>query len=139
MYVVLNSVKKWFGVSASYDIPQTDNSILEDFRQFTMNSGVFGYDGITDAEAVMRQANNQNSSGARILALIYILFPPIDRLVDRYKYLEKYPVLLPFTWIQRLILNFKLIGKKTKQVGGIIAADNKEISELNVLYKNIGL
>jgi len=77
-----------------------EESILKDI----LTGGVYG----TSTADRMHSANitlhaaEQEKTGVRSSALIYALFPSFEIMKNRYPYLQKYPFLLPFAWIQRI-------------------------------------
>ena len=99
---ILNAVHIWYGVDLSevnFEKKETDK-----FIEYFLLNGIFGrHDNV-----LLRQFSldeRENSKGLKRL-----FFPPAKTLQNRYKYLRKYPFLLPIAWIQRII--YGKVGKK---------------------------
>ncbi|MGM9532839.1 nucleotidyltransferase domain-containing protein [Intestinibacter sp.] len=70
-----------------------------------LDAGVFGASTMDRKHTALMtlDAVEDNSSGNRFKAV----FPSVDYLKGRYTYLQKYPVLLPVAWIQRIFSYMK--------------------------------
>lgn len=70
-----------------------------------LDAGVFGASTMDRKHTALMtlDAVEDNSSGNRLKAV----FPSVDYLKGRYTYLQKYPVLLPVAWIQRIFSYMK--------------------------------
>ena len=70
-----------------------------------LEAGVFGASTIDRKHTALMtlDAVEDNSEGNRLKAI----FPNVDYLKDRYTYLQKYPILLPVAWIQRVFSYMK--------------------------------
>ena len=99
----------------------------EDLIQDIMEGGIYG----TSTQARLNSANMSlhalnKKSKSKIKSNIAAIFPKAENLKVRYKYLEKYPVLLPVAWGSRILTYSKERGslsslgataKETIQVG----------------------
>ena len=99
----LNALNQWYGVVLSgVDFEKTDT---EKFVEYFLTNGIFGkHDNV-----LLRQFSLDEREDSK--GLKRLLFPPVSTLRNRYKYLQKYPFLLPVAWIQRI-----LYGRFTKKV-----------------------
>lgn len=70
-----------------------------------LEAGVFGASTMDRKHTALMtlDAVEDNSEGNRLKAI----FPNVDYLKDRYTYLQKYPILLPVAWIQRVFSYMK--------------------------------
>jgi hypothetical protein len=101
---VLSAVEQCFG----FDLSKVDfeRKKCDLFLEYTLLNGVFG----KNDNVLIRQVSldeNENTKGLRRL-----FFPAAKTLENRYKYLKKYPYLLPIAWIQRIL--YGRFGKKVK-------------------------
>lgn len=116
---IINAVKQFFDVDISgINIPEKDS---EQFVEYMMLNGVFGKQGNV---IVPQAAKHEDDS---IGGLRKILFPTVKMLDYRYKYLKKYPLLLPVAWIQRIFSAFFRCKYSFRQMAG----DMKEAIEFS--------
>ena len=73
--------------------------------EYMLLNGIFGRHG----NVLLRQVSLDERTNSK--GIVRLLFPPVSTLKDRYKYLRKFPFLLPVAWIQRV-----LYGKFVKKV-----------------------
>ncbi|WP_343338787.1 hypothetical protein TPELB_09890 [Terrisporobacter petrolearius] len=83
----------------------------EDLIQDIMEGGIYG----TSSQARLNSANMSldalnKESKSKIKSNIAAIFPKAENLKGRYKYLEKYPVLLPVAWGSRILTYSKERG-----------------------------
>ena len=138
-YLTLQSLHRWFGISIPISVPKVEESLLEAFSDFTMESGVFGFEGRKSGEQLVRKQSGKGKTGLRKKALKKILFPSANVLQNRYTYLKAYPWLLPFAWLDRLFRNYRKIGRMAEETKEIIAMKDEEIQGKNAFYRSIGL
>lgn len=88
--------KKWF---EGFDCTDKNVLITEDM---ILNSGAYGdYQNYVDM--VFAGGSSGGISQNRFKNLITYLFPSVDFLKEQYKILRKYPFMLPFVWIYRIV------------------------------------
>lgn len=138
-HLTLESLKRWFGVSLPISVPKMEESLLEDFTVFTMEAGVFGFEGRKPGKQYVRKQGNHEKKGLRIKALKMSLFPSVDVLENRYGYLKTRRWLLPIAWTERLFCNLRKIGRKMEETKDIIGMKDEEIQKINTFYRRIGL
>ncbi len=101
---ILNAVSDWYRVDLS-EI-NFDRKETEKFMEYFLLNGIFGrHDNV-----LLRQFSLDERENSRGLKRLF--FPPVSTLQNRYKYLKKYPFLLPIAWLQRII--YGKFGKKIK-------------------------
>lgn len=137
-YIITDAVEKWFGVTVSYNIPKIEQGVTDSFMRFTMDSGIFGESGVSDAQAKMLKVKTDDNKNPKLKAAVRILFPPREQIESRYTYLKKYPFLLPVAWVHRTFLNLSKLKEKLKQTADVLSSD-EDIGELSAFLKNIGL
>lgn len=92
---ILNSVNLYFDVNISNIIYSKLN--CDKFIEYMLLNGVFG----KNDNVLIRQVALDEDKNKR--KWIRLLFPSAHALQNRYKYLRKFPFLLPIAWIQRII------------------------------------
>ena len=116
---IMNAVKQFFDVDISEsNVPKKDS---EQFVEYMMLNGVFGKQG----NAIVPQAAKHEDDS--IGGLRKILFPTVKMLDYRYKYLKKFPFLLPIAWIHRMFSAIFKWKYSFKQMAG----DLKEAVEFS--------
>ena len=92
---ILNSVSQYFDV----DLKEIkfDELSSEKFVEYMLFNGIFGKN---DNVLIRQVALDENANKQKWNRL---LFPSAKSLENRYKYLRKFPFLLPVAWIQRII------------------------------------
>lgn len=137
--VALAAVERWFGVECPFPLAGVADEVLEDFTEFTLSGGVYGYVGRDHGEMFLKQQNRNEADVSRFRTLLYHAFPPVRILVNKYAWLEKYPWLLPVAWIRRLIDRRGEWGRFASNTRQILSADEKKVLKLKRIYKEIGL
>lgn len=84
---------------------------VDDLIEDIMEGGIYG----TSTQARLNSANISldalnKESKSKIKSNIAAIFPKAENLKGRYKYLEKYPVLLPVAWTSRILTYSKERG-----------------------------
>lgn len=137
--VALAAVERWFGVESPMTLKQVSDEVLEDFTDFTISGGVYGYVGKDQGEVFLKQQNRNEESVSKFRTLLHHAFPSAKVLVNKYDYLEKHGWLLPVAWGQRLIDRRKEWGRFAESTKSILNADDEKVLKLKRIYKEIGL
>ena len=66
-------LEKWFDVQIPFKAESIDDEFFEEFTDFTMEAGVFGYEGRSLGQSQVRKAEAKNAGSMRIKALIDFL------------------------------------------------------------------
>ena len=135
-YTVCSVCAEWFNVSPPCEIERIDQETMEQFTELTLKGGLFGFAGVSDVEAVIKQAGQSESKAHVIFNQI---FPHTNELQTRYKYLYKHKWLLPVAWIDRIFRNRKLITKRVHTAVDIVTADESELESIRELKNKTGL
>lgn len=136
--VVLTAVEEWFGVASPMSCRPIEREVMEEFRTFTMEAGVFGHHQRQGALAELKHTN-QAESAPRMRQLLRRTFPAAETIQTRYTYLQRRPWLLPVAWVHRLVKTRDSLGKHAREAQEILSADSAEIQRLRKLTKDIGL
>lgn len=123
----------------SYEI---DEPFFEELTNFIIISGVHGsgkehnpyLSGISNSAL-----QEQSLKSGKKKYLLKTFFPPLKTMKGIYHYLDKYPALLPFSWLQRA---FRLIFKKTKntvQKIKMLNIEEEAIQRTEEMYRKLGL
>ena len=137
--LTLKSINKWFNIDIPYEPIGINDSLMNSFFEFTFSAGTYGYEGRCLGEENIRKVQMFDRGNSKIGAIKSVFFPDADKIKNRYVYLKKYPFLLPFAWIDRLIRNRGQIIFKLKESKDILDADNRDIEEKVKFYHEIGL
>ncbi len=124
---IMSTMSDYFNIKIK-NIDAKKNTEL--FMEYTLLNGIFGKHG----NVLYRQMaldERQNSHGIERL-----LFPPVSTLKKRYKYLRKFPFLLPVAWIHRVIYA-KFVKKLSikKMASGIVDATRFSDERMSWLKK----
>lgn len=138
--MTFSAVETWFGVESPIPLSPVEPSVMEDFLDFTLDGGVFGHVGRSSGETWLKNDERNNGEEvSKFKTLLHRAFPSADTIKSRYTYLQKYPWLLPFAWVHRLMKTKESWGDHMQQARDIVNADDEKILKLRRVYKNIGL
>ena len=101
--MVLTVVRECFGVESPISLHQIEDQVFEDFMEFTMAAGTFGYVGRDPGVIQLKKQDPSVQSVSRVQTLWARLFAPASELEKRYTYLRGRHWLLPAAWIHRLL------------------------------------
>ena len=135
--LTLHTLRRWFGTEIPVELPEVAEDLLEEFSAFTMESGVFGFEGRKSGEQLVRK--QENKKGLRVKALQKNFFPSAKTLKSRYTYLETHEWLLPVAWVDRVFRNFGRLRYKMEEAKDIIAMREEDLQKINTFYRKIGL
>lgn len=135
---VFTAVEQWFEIKIPISLKKVDSDFMDEFLLFTFNSGVFGHHSKAAKLSQVRK-NSQNGKVKRTDALRKRAFPSVDTIKSRYTYLEGKPWLLPVAWIHRFFLKKGKTADYLKEGKGILTTKKKDIIELNIFYRKIGI
>ena len=92
---LLNVVIKWYKLDLKIVYKDIEQQKLELFIEYSLSNGIFGKNDNILISQVTKNEDNHISRYRKIF------FPSVKILKHRYKYLSKYPFLLPIAWINR--------------------------------------
>lgn len=126
-YLTISSLADyWFGEGES-------NELLEKLGEFICSSGIFGNRENVSAMIV-------NEGGGKIMTFIRSCFPNLKAMASMFPWLEKYPFLLPISWIIRIFRSLtKRKGTVKTQLKNIKDGDTQKGKELREFYEECGL
>ncbi|SHJ41291.1 nucleotidyltransferase domain-containing protein [Thermoclostridium caenicola] len=111
--LVFNVCAKLFNIDIPQEIPGNcpDEKTLDMVIDDVFTGGVFGNEeaGHIISGVLNSYIGDRKKMPNRATRIFYLLFPPYRVMKRKYKYIEKFPVLLPFAWMQRFFMN--LFGK----------------------------
>lgn len=137
--VALTAVERWFCVESPMVLRQVSEEVLEDFTEFTISGGVYGYVGKDQGEVFLKQQNRNEERVSKFKTLMRHAFPDAEVLMNKYAYLKKRPWLLPVAWVQRFLDKRNEWGRFANSTKQIISADKEKVLKLKRIYKEIGL
>ena len=112
------------------------SAYVDAFQNYIANSGVLG----TSGEEISEQLYNQGKVKGKFSYYCSIIFLPVIYMKQKYKILDKLPVLLPFCWIHRavytLCFRFKSIRSVMHHFDGADVEGGKKTADLK---KQLGL
>ncbi len=138
-HLSMYSIKRWFKMELPFEIPEVDDNLLQEFEIYTMEAGVFGFEGRKMGEVLVRNQSIAEKGVYKIKALQKVLFPNAKTIKARYTYLEKHPYLLPIAWIERVIKNRKKIDSKLRLSKDIMSVKKNDVEKKIAFYRKIGL
>ncbi len=98
-YGLLRALEKYFDYKIPINCPDIDGAFVDKLMEYMVSNGVYGVMHnafILDA----RQAAGKRS--ARIKNYVTKIFPPAQKMSEKYNYAKKYPFLLPVAWVHRM-------------------------------------
>lgn len=137
--MVLTVVERWFGVASPMECKPISEQVLDDFLEFTLEGGVYGFVGRDKGTVFLKQNNRNQEEVSRVKTLMYHAFPPKKALENRFTYLQKHGWLLPAAWVHRLAVSRKDWHRFAEHTKDILQADSEEVLKLKRIYKEIGL
>lgn len=137
--VVFSFVQKYFGIESPIELRKVDEQLLENFLEFTMTGGVFGYVGRDSGLITLKKQEKSEESVHRLRTLTKRMFPSAESMESRYTYLQGRHWLIPIAWIHRFFKTRATWSYHAKEAQSIINADAEEVVKLRRLYKEIGL
>lgn len=137
--VALTAAEEWFEVESPIPLRPIPDEVKEDFLDFTMEAGIFGYNGRDKSIVFLKQQDRNGEKVSKFKTLVWHAFPPADDLEYRYAYLQKSHLLLPVAWVHRLVGSYKEWGRYADHTKKILSADEEEVRKLRRIYQEIGL
>lgn len=137
--MVLTVVNVYFGVDLPIILNEIDAQVIEDFMEFTMSGGTFGFVGRDSGLISLKKQERNKESVSRVSAFANRLFPSAASIESRYTYLQGRHWLLPVAWVHRFIRTKDTWGSHAKEAKSIMNTDTEEVLKLKRIYKEIGL
>lgn len=137
--MVLTVVNVYFGVDMPIILNEIDAQVIEDFMEFTMSGGTFGFVGRDSGLISLKKQDRNKESVSRVSAFANRLFPSAASIENRYTYLQGRHWLLPVAWVHRFIRTKDTWGSHAKEAQSILNTDTEEVLKLKRIYKEIGL
>lgn len=145
-YITLSLLnQRWFDIYPLFEgnkLLTIDDSDMEKIETMILRSGVHGKaEGANSSlpRFVSEGSKDYKSKHIKIKVFLKTLFPSKDVLIYSYKYLIKFPWLLPFAWISRWLKWIFIQPKRSIRKLREYNTSDKEIDENIKLYKKIGL
>lgn len=137
--MVLTVVNVYFGVDVPINLNVIDEQVLEDFMEFTLSGGTFGFVGRDSGLISLKKQKSNKESISRVSVFADRLFPSAASIESRYTYLQGHHWLLPVAWVHRFIRTKDTWGSHAKEAKSIMNTDTEEVLKLKRIYKEIGL
>lgn len=115
--IAISACKKLLGLIIEYQFEAiADESKIDQFIDDVFSGGVFGKNEIKNVLSGIwvYYLENRKRLPGRFLRIALLVFPPIRAMKNKFRYLKKYPVLLPIAWMHRVIENLARKGKVIK-------------------------
>ncbi|MCH5321880.1 MAG: nucleotidyltransferase family protein [Eubacterium sp.] len=133
----------WFNTPIKTEIDFNNNV---DFRKLfedeIINSGSFGFNKRDLGNYYINKGigkSGKNNIFSKIRAFFAMLFPSKSYIQNKFKYLEKYPFLLPFAWFHRLFLAVFVRTKHSKGTIKSIMNSSDESEQYKKLLNELGI
>lgn len=137
--MVLTIVKLYFDVDSPIALNEIDEQVLEDFMEFTMSGGTFGFVGRDSGLISLKKQKRNKESVSRVSTFANRLFPSAASIESRYTYLQGHHWLLPVAWIHRFFRTRSTWGRHAKEAHSIMNTDAEKVIKLKQIYKELGL
>lgn len=137
--VVLQVTGRWFGVKSPLPMRAVPEKVLEDFMDFTMEGGVFGYVNRDAGMIALKREERNAENVARHSALLHRAFPSAGSLERRYTYLQNRHWLLPVAWAHRFVRTRDAWEQHRQEAKSILSVNSEKVVKLKRIYKEIGL
>lgn len=138
--MVFSAVERWFGVESPLPLRAVDEAVMDDFLEFTLSGGIYGYVGRDKGTVFLKQqGRNDREEVSRVRTILNHAFPPVSSMENRYPYLQKRPWLLPAAWVHRLVASRSEWARFASHTRQILDADEDEVKKLKRIYKELGL
>lgn len=115
-----------------------EDEVIDGITEYLRTSGIHGT-GKKHNAFTTRFASSKNKKKNRIGVILGIFFPDFESMCGIYPWLKKAPLLLPVTWLLRVIrlifVKFKSSVRKVKSM----TMKEDEIDQLSELFTKIGL
>lgn len=134
---VFIAVEQWFEIESPIPLMGVEAGFMDEFLKFTLNGGVFGYNG--KAAKLSQVRKNSDESVKRVDTLRKRAFPSADTIKSRYTYLESKPWLLPVAWVHRFFIKKGSTSEYLNESKEILKTNKQDIIELNDFYQMIGI
>ena len=106
---IINAVGDWFDADIkNISVPKTDSRA---FVEYMLLNGIFG----KHDNSILSQLTKIENKDDNIVSKLF--FPHVEALKHRYKYLNKFPFLLPVAWIHRF---FSAIFRRSFSVSTMV-------------------
>ena len=135
---VFTAVEKWFEIKSPIPLKDVDEEFLDEFLTFTLNGGVFGYEGKASKLSQVRR-NSRDGTVKRADTLLKRAFPSADTIKSRYTYLESKPWLLPVAWMHRFVIKKRSTLDYFEEGKSILRTNKDDVIELYNFYRKIGI
>lgn len=119
---VLKTLHFWFADGKCDDA-------VELIIRHTFQSGAYGS---ADEQLLGRVARNTQRKHSRFSAVVRMIFPPVSVLRVTYKYLEKFPVLLPVAWASRWANALFISPQRLKRGAKYVKTANSEVLDNHI-------
>lgn len=137
--VVLQVTERWFGVKSPLPLRAVPEKVLEDFMDFTMEGGVFGYVNRDAGMIALKREERNAENVTRHSALLHRAFPSAGSLESRYTYLQNRHWLLPVAWVHRFVRTRDAWEQHRQEAKSILSVNSEKVVKLKRIYKEIGL
>lgn len=137
--MVLTVVQEYFEVESPLPLHRIEQQIKDDFMEYTLEGGVFGYNGRASGLVSLKKQDRNEEDVKRMKTLIHRLFAPANELEKRYTYLQNRHWLYPIAWMHRLLKTKGSLEEHMREAQSIMSADTEEVLRLKRIYKEIGL
>ena len=125
---------QWFQIDLPFEIDDINSDSTERLKEYTFSADLFGK---SRDKSVISIRNNENNSKAGVLR--ETLFPSIQQIEERYKFIKGRKYLLPVAWVARGFVNLKEIPNKLKYIKNVSNTDMTQVGEYDEFISEIGL
>ena len=131
----LTVAEKYFAVKSPIELRDIEPTVFEDFMDFTMDGGTFGFVG-RDSGLITLKTSKEGSRAATVLRR---LFPKAETIESRYTYLQGRHWLLPAAWVHRFFKTSSSWSEHAEEAKSILNTDENEVRKLKKIFEETGL
>ncbi len=117
---------------------ENSTSMDEEVIEYILRSGIHGTGKSHDKYITKSTFVTKRQKTNRIKYFLNEVFPSRLVLKENYSYLKKYPILLPYAWIERIFKQIFLKPKDTKDRLKAVKG-NKLVNKVDEIYKYLGI
>lgn len=131
---VQNTLAVWFD-------GQESDEVTGLITETVINSGAYGTSEDRKSAGSVRASEGHavGSRKAKLAVLRKMFFPPVSSLKDRYTYLTKAPLLLPFAWLCRIAYAVTHNGRLSRSLTAFRKTSSKQAVTMEQSLKTVGL
>ncbi len=126
---------RWFDIDTENCIEtEIDNEALDSMEEYVLKSGAYGL----NSNHVLTGMDHDTSKASRLKYIFRVVFQPLNKMKNLYPVLNKKPLLLPATWVHRMLDLAIIRGKQSrKKLKEVAHANQEQADKLKDLFEKV--